>query len=146
MNPGPYLWGLIGVIAVLSLRAIFTRVERGDPILPSFTSPTTSRDEEEAVIVTITLSSGGFGDKQERQQILELEHQLSEAIERSSTGEFEGDEFGGGTCTIYMYGRSAEELFTITWPILEAFRAPAGSYIIKRNSDGREQRMPIASQ
>jgi hypothetical protein len=78
------------------------------------------------------LRSGEMGDKKERARILELEHQLSQAIERSSTGEVDGDEFGGGTCTIYMYGPSAEELFSVTWPILTAFRAPSGSYVIKR--------------
>lgn len=145
MNAGPFVWGFIGGVAVLALRGILLRLEHGDPVLPSFTSRTKSRDEEEAVIVTITLCSGGLGDKEERRSILELEHQLSEAIEKSSTGELDGDEFGGGTCTIYIYGPSAEELFSIAWPILKAFRAPAGSYITKRfgSSDAREHRVPL---
>ena len=88
-----------------------------------------------------------MGDKDERRRILELEHQLSEAIEKSSAGELDGDEFGGGTCTIYMYSSSAEELYSVISPILRAFRAPSGSYITKRcgSSDGQERRIPFNS-
>jgi len=61
-----------------------------------------------------------------------LEDQLSDAIKHSGAGEFDGDDYGGGVCTIYMYGPSAERLFTVTLSIQKKFRAPAGSYIIKR--------------
>ena len=52
---------------------------------------------------------------------------------------------GGGTCTIYMYGRSAERLLSLTWPILKEFRASAGSYLITRcgDSDEEERRIPL---
>jgi hypothetical protein len=76
-----------------------------------------------------------MGDKDERRRILELEHQLSEVIEKSSAGEPDGDEFGGGTRTIYMCGPSAEALLPVVWPIVRVFRAPSGSYIIKRCGD-----------
>jgi hypothetical protein len=88
--------------------------------------------EEQALIVTITLHSGDMGNAQERKHILTLEDQLSNAIEESGTGEFDGDEFGGGVCTIYIYGPSADRLFSVARPILKRFRPPAGSYVIKR--------------
>jgi hypothetical protein len=150
MNPGPIIWGIAVGITVLALRGILSRLENGDTILPKLRSFSelsggTSRDEEEALIATIQLDSGGMGDRDERRRILDLEHQLSDAIENSSTGELDGDEFGGGTCTIYMYGPSAERLFSVTWPILKSFHAPSGSYIIKRcgNSDAEEHRIPL---
>lgn len=145
------MWGIAGGIIVLALRGILSRLENGKTILPklrSFSqlSGRTSRDEEEAVIVTIQLDSGGTGDREERRRILDLEHQLSDSIDNSSTGELDGDEFGGGTCTIYMYGPSAERLFSVTWPILKSFHAPSGSYIIKRsgNSDAQGERIPLS--
>jgi len=151
MNPGPSVWGLGGGIAILALRGILSRLEHGEPILPSFSSSkrlsgAESKDEQEAVIVTIRLCSGEMGDERERRHILELEHRLSEAIERSSTGELDGDEFGGGTCTIYMYGPSAEELYSVISPILRAFRAPGGSYITKRCGKFRRTRAPHTVQ
>jgi hypothetical protein len=143
MNAGPIIWGLVGGIAILALRWILSRLENGDAILPSLGSFKQSRgeessDEEEAVIATIRLCSGEMGDKEERTRILELEHQLSAAIEKSSTGELDGNEFGGGNCTIYMYGPSAERLVAVIWPILKAFRAPLGSYVLTRCGDSAE--------
>jgi hypothetical protein len=80
----------------------------------------TTGDEAEGLIVTIILRSGGMGDKEERGRIISLEHQLSAVIENSSAGEFDGDEYGGGTCTMYMYGPSAERLLALTLPVLTA--------------------------
>ena len=86
-----------------------------------------------------------MGEKEERDRIVALQRQLSDAIENSSAGELDGDEWGGGTCTIYMYGRSAERLLSLTWPILKEFRASAGSYLITRcgDSDEEERRIPL---
>jgi hypothetical protein len=88
--------------------------------------------EEQALIATIKLRSGDMGSTEERARIMLLEDQLADAIKHSEAGEFDGDEYGGGVCTIYMYGPSAERLFTVTLSILKKFRAPAGSYVIKR--------------
>jgi hypothetical protein len=143
MNGGPIVWGVLGGIAVLALRAILTKLEHGDPILPKLNG--TRADKEQALLVTIRLRSGEMGDKKERERLTALQHQLSDALENSSAGELDGDEYGGGTCTIYMYGPSAERLLSVTWPILKAFRAPSGSYVITRcgNSDEEEQRIPL---
>jgi hypothetical protein len=70
------------------------------------TPRTVNAAEEQAVIATIKLNSGDMGSAEERQRITALEDQLSDAITRSSTGEFDGDEYGGGGCTVYMYGPS----------------------------------------
>jgi len=88
--------------------------------------------DEQAVIVKIRLNSGDMGNSEERKQILILEDQLAAAIKGSGAGDFDGDEFGSGFCTIYMYGPSADRLFAVVQPVLKKFRAPAGSYVIKR--------------
>jgi hypothetical protein len=98
----------------------------------SKTSQDASAAEEQALIATIGLRSGDMGSPEERGRISALEDQLSGAIKQSGAGEFDGDEYGGGVCTIYMYGPSAERLFTVTQPMLKKFRSPAGSYVIKR--------------
>ena len=82
--------------------------------------------------MTIKLNSGDMGSADERQRITALEGQLADAITRSSTGEFDGDEYGGGMCTVCMYGPSAERLFVAVLPVLKKFRAPKGSYVVKR--------------
>jgi hypothetical protein len=88
--------------------------------------------EEQALIVTIPLRAGDMGDAKEHKHILELENQLSAAIKESGVGEFDGDEFGKGVCTIYMYGPSAERLLSVARPILKKFHPPTGSYVVKR--------------
>lgn len=88
--------------------------------------------EEQAVILKLKLVSGPMGSEEERKRITELEDELANAIKQSSSGDFDGDEYGEGFCTIYMYGPSAERLFTSLRPALKGFRAPSGSYAIKR--------------
>jgi hypothetical protein len=146
MNGGPIIWGLVGGIGVLALRGIWTKLENGKPILPKFGSA--AAEEEHAIIVTIKLRSEEMGDKAERDQIITLEHKLSDAIESSSAGELDGDEWGGGACTIYMYGQNAERLLSITLPIPREFRPPLGSYVVTRqgNSDADGRRIPLDAE
>jgi hypothetical protein len=96
------------------------------------TPTTASAAEEQALIATIKLRSGEMGSPDERARIVALENQLSDAIKNSATGDFDGDEYGDGVCTIYMYGPSANRLLTVTQPIFKKFRAPTGSYVTKR--------------
>ena len=103
--------------------------------------------EEQAVIATIKLRSGEMGTAEERDRIYALENQLSAAIKNSSSGEFDGDEYGGGVCTIYMYGPSADRLLSVTLPILKGFHAPLGSFVIKRygKPGAKQDRIPLGS-
>ena len=144
MNGGPFIWGLLGGIGVLALREIFEKLQNGKPIIPKFGGA----EEEQSLTVTIRPRSGDMGDRTERERIIALEHQLSDAIENSSAGELDGDEFGGGTCTIYTYGPNAERLLSVMLPILRKFRAPSGSYLMTRkgNSDPEEHRIPLDAE
>jgi hypothetical protein len=114
-----------------------------------FSTPrTVNAAEEQAVIATIKLNSADMGSAEERQRITALEDQLSDAIKRSSTGEVDGDEYGGGVCTIYMYGPSAERLFAAVSPFLKKFRAPKGSYVVKRygKPGARQDRIELSDE
>ena len=139
------IWVAIILIVVHAFRSILTKLEHGEPILPKCSGAKADEEGEQALIVTIRLHSGDMGDKEERTRILALQHQLSDAIENSSAGEFDGDEWGGETCTIYMYGPSAERLLSVTWPILKEFHAPPDSYLTKRCGDSDEQRIPLGN-
>lgn len=88
--------------------------------------------EEQAVILKLKLVSGPMGNEEERKRITELEDQLANTIKQSSSGDLDGDEYGGGFCTIYMYGPSAERLFNSVQRTLKGFPAASGSYAIKR--------------
>ncbi|KUM26263.1 hypothetical protein AU467_23185 [Mesorhizobium loti] len=87
---------------------------------------------EQAVIVYLLLSGGQFGALQERQSVQVLEDRLNQVVSDAGAGEFDGDEFGEGKCTLYLYGPDAEKLFHVIEPVLKSSPVAAGGYAIKR--------------
>jgi hypothetical protein len=69
--------------------------------------PASSRGEvlaEHAVIVHLTLAGGEMGSPDERAEIATLQEEVSAVIDAVGVGEFDGDEWGGNECVLYMYG------------------------------------------
>ncbi len=87
---------------------------------------------EEALIVYIRLSDETSGNTNEREELFKVEDQLLSVIESSGAGEYDGNEIGEGFFTLYMYGPSAARLWEAASPVVKAYRAPSGSYVIKR--------------
>ena len=101
-----------------------------------------NRGEEQALIVNLRWSP-----QDDVRRIHQLEEKLAAAIAQSSAGEFDGDEFGKDTCTLYMYGPSAQRLFEVTIRLLRDFHASAGSYLLKRfgKPGARQERVELSS-
>ena len=93
---------------------------------------------DHAVIAHLRLSDAGFGSEAEREAIFLLEDRLTTAIERARAGEFDGNEFGGGECTLYMYGPDADRLYNAIVPVLQMSPLGRGGYAIKRYGDARD--------
>jgi hypothetical protein len=122
---------------------IFRKLFGGEPDPPS------QAPEDQAVIVHLTLSSPGFGAHQEREAIHRLTDRLDAAIRAAGAGEFDGDEFGAGVCTLYMYGPDADALFAAVEPDLRGSPLAAGGHAVKRygaatNPHAREVRVSLA--
>lgn len=101
----------------------------------------TDSAEEQAVIVRFPLSDDKFGANDERQGIYNLEKRLEDAIESAGVGEFDGDEFGEGAGTLFMYGPDAEKLFTIVAPLLRGDPLTGKGYArIRKGAPGAEER------
>lgn len=98
---------------------------------------------EHAVLVYIMLSGKDSGTESERQAIFTFEDELTSQINENNVEEFDGDDFGEGCCTLYMYGPSADRLFEAVAPVLKKVSLPANSYIIKRYGEpgDREERV-----
>ena len=62
----------------------------------------------------------------------ELEDSLIEAVELAEAGEFDGNDFGQGECTFFIYGRDANEIFMVIEVVLKEFAVAKGGYAIKR--------------
>jgi hypothetical protein len=83
------------------------------------------------LLVVLRLSNDLMGIAAERQAIRELEHALEAAIAgRPGVGEFDGDEFGGGECTLFFAARNAQELFDLLHPILRRSAACRGAEVV----------------
>jgi hypothetical protein len=124
MSPHRSFLGLL-----LCLIAVLPRCGKVKPMTDNGHS---NNDIEQALIITIPLSDGANGTHEEQQHLFKLEDELMKAIEQSGAGEYDGNEIGGGTFTIYAYGSSAEGLFNAAWPVLGRYDLPQGSRAVKR--------------
>jgi hypothetical protein len=59
-------------------------------------------------------------------------------------GEFDGEEFGGGRCVLYMYGPDADRLFGVVEPILKATPVARGGFVIRRYGDVNDLNAVVA--
>lgn len=75
------------------------------------------------MIVHYSLAGGDMGTTAERETVFALEDRLIAAIEATASGEFDGNEFGGGEAVLYAYGADAEALFAAMEPTLRGFPA-----------------------
>ena len=53
--------------------------------------------------VTLKLSDSKFGTEPERHAICALKHRLEDALEDENVAEIDGEEFGGGECSIFIH-------------------------------------------
>jgi len=88
--------------------------------------------EPQSVIVHIKLSGGEHGSEEERDSVHRMTDRLAEVIAIAKAGEFDGDEFGGGECTLYMYGPDANRIFSLIFPLLKDWEPLKGGYALKR--------------
>ena len=70
-----------------------------------------NNDSREMLEIQFKLSDSKFGNEGERDNIHLVTDKLSQIIQESNTGEFDGDEFGEGMCSLYMLGESATEIY-----------------------------------
>src|SRR5579875_39057 len=80
-------------------------------------------------------------------RMVELSDELTEAIESSDTGMFDGNEIGGGETVLFMYGPDAERLFSAIEPVLRRHEAALGSRVVIRwGGPGAPQRELIVGE
>jgi len=98
--------------------------------------------ERQLLLVYIKLSDDKFGTKEERERLFKLEDEITPIVEHLS-GEFDGNEIGGGFFMLYVYGTSADELLDAISPILNKFPIPIGSYAEKRYRQTGDQNQVV---
>jgi hypothetical protein len=74
---------------------------------------------DQAVILDINLEGlEDFGTNEQHKELELLQAEISKVLPPKSG--VDGDEFGDGTCTIYIYGTSANKIFKLIEPILKS--------------------------
>lgn len=91
-----------------------------------------SGPDEQAVIIRVPVGQGRFVSRRVRRSLKSLEDEVTRVIERSGIGTVDGTEAGAGEASVFVRGPQADELFMVIRPVLDAFRLPAGSYVLKR--------------
>ena len=86
------------------------------------------------MIVYIPLS-GDSGTEDELDRLFNLECELAFEVKAADAGGYDGNEIGGGRFTIYLYGKDADRLASLTVDVLRRWEIPADSYLIKRYGD-----------
>jgi hypothetical protein len=86
----------------------------------------------DAVTVHFKLSDNKFGSSEERDRIHRFSHELAALVQEYQAGEFDGDEFGNGEGTLFMYGPDADRLFETVLSALETWEPLRGGHVIKR--------------
>jgi hypothetical protein len=85
---------------------------------------------QEALIVHLRMGDSDAIGK--RQDLFSLEDEIIDLMDKTSEGEYDGNEIGEGVFSIYIYGSSAERLWALISPILMTFAIAPGSFALKR--------------
>jgi hypothetical protein len=104
--------------------------------------------QKHAVIAHLPLSDKTFGDERDLTDCQALEDALEQDIIAAHAGEMDGNEIGGGECTLFMYGPNADKLFDVISRRLRASRFAKGAWVIKRygaagDRQSRESRIDL---
>jgi len=91
---------------------------------------------EHDLLVKLRLSNRTMGTAAERADIEALSQTLEDAVAAAGVGEFDGDEYGGGECTLFFAGPDADRLFAVLQPVLHRHPLGRGATVVMQYGDG----------
>ena len=86
---------------------------------------------EQDLLVVLKLSNKQMGTHQERQEIEQFAEQLEATITGAGVGEYDGEEIGGGECTLFFCGPDIEKLLTVLRPLLKRSPLCRGGHLVR---------------
>ncbi|MEY4674594.1 MAG: hypothetical protein RL148_2378 [Planctomycetota bacterium] len=100
--------------------------------------------QEQDLLVVLTLSNRSMGTASDRLAIEKLSDELADAVETAGVGEFDGDETGGGTCTLFFAGPDPRKILQTIQPVLRRSAFSRGAEAVMGfGEDGRPLRLKI---
>ena len=101
-------------------------------------------DAEQDLLVVLPLSNRSMGTAADRMAIEALAEELSAILEESGVGEYDGEEIGGGSCTLFFAGPDPRRILQVIQPVLR--HSPFGrgaEAILGYGDDGKAVRTRI---
>ena len=103
--------------------------------------------QEQDLLVVLRLSNRSMGVASERLAIEQFADQLEAAITEAGVGEYDGDELGGGECTLFFCGPDVDKLIAVLQPLLKRSPLCRGGHLVRMvtGSDGepQQQKLPL---
>ncbi|MBL8752983.1 MAG: hypothetical protein JNK15_06735 [Planctomycetes bacterium] len=103
--------------------------------------------DELDLLVVLRLSNRQMGTHDERQQIEAFADELADAVAAAGVGEYDGDELGGGECTLFFATPDVDRLLEVLRPLLKRSPLCRGGHVVRMvpDPDGvlAPQRQPI---
>ncbi|MFN0133968.1 MAG: hypothetical protein ACKVW3_15740 [Phycisphaerales bacterium] len=97
---------------------------------PTTRSP--AEEVEQHAVLLYLKTAGEMPPQEEMNRYHRLQDEIAKAVNAKGVGELDGDEWGDGRCTVYLYGPNAERLWDAIAPVIEKHPLPHGSVAIKR--------------
>lgn len=101
--------------------------------------------DERDILVVLKLSNRQMGTHQERQDLERFADELAAAVEEAGVGEYDGDELGGGECTLFFCGPDEDKLLTVLRPLLKRSPLCRGAMLVRMVDDGTGEFTPQRS-
>ena len=102
-------------------------------------------DSERDLLVVLRLSNRQMGTNEERADLALLADGLERAVLDAGVGEYDGDEYGGGECTLFFCGQDEDALLGVLRPHLLRSGYGRGAVFVRlvEGADGEMQRETI---
>ena len=114
---------------------------------PDFDDVDDDGDDVQDLLLVLRLSNRQMGTNQERQEIEAFADELEAAVTAAGAGEYDGDELGGGECTLFFCGPDVDALQRVLAPLAKRSPLCRGGYFVRLvpGADGamERQRLPV---
>lgn len=97
---------------------------------------------EQDLLVVLKLSNRLMGTHEERQMLEAFADELEEAVLAAGVGEYDGDELGGGECTLFFCGPDLDKLLAVLRPLLKRSPLCRGAHLVRMVDDGTGEMTP----
>jgi hypothetical protein len=94
---------------------------------------------DQSVQIFLQFSKGALDNERKLDAIFELEDILTEIVETTGIGRFDGNEFCEDTVTFFIYGPDADKIVNELYPVISKIPYQKGSYIFKDYLNSEEQ-------